>query len=124
MVKIDPVQSEPLELGDGTFLLGAMGHVMRLEAATGNVLWKTPFAGGTFEFRQTDARPDVVYVGAEEVEQTLGCRSDDAAADADALPSFQARRWRRGLETRRAIPAADEPFDHSARARPRRQRRR
>ncbi|RPI59406.1 MAG: hypothetical protein EHM50_09245, partial [Lysobacterales bacterium] len=72
MVRIDPVQSEPLELGDGTFLLGAMGHVMRLEAATGNVLWKTPFAGGTFELRQTEARPGFVYVGAEEVEQTLG----------------------------------------------------
>jgi outer membrane protein assembly factor BamB len=71
VVKIDPVQSAPLELGDGTFLLGAMGHVMRFEAATGKLLWKTPFAGGMFEFRQTDARPDVVYVGAEEVEQTV-----------------------------------------------------
>src|SRR5688572_32749650 len=42
LVKIDPVQSEPLELGDGTFLLGAMGHVMRLDAASGDVRWKTP----------------------------------------------------------------------------------
>ena len=124
MVRIDPVQSAPLELGDGTFLLGAMGHVMRLEAATGNVLWKTPFAGGTFEFRQTDARPGVVYVGAEEVEQTHGRRSNDATAYADALPSFQARRRHGGLETRRALSAADEPFDHSARARSHRQRRR
>jgi outer membrane protein assembly factor BamB len=72
IVKIDPVQSEPLELGDGTFLLGAMGHVMRLDAATGDVRWKTPFAGGVFEFRQTDARPGIVYVGAEEVEQVMG----------------------------------------------------
>jgi outer membrane protein assembly factor BamB len=72
VIRVDPVQSEPLELGDGTFLLGAMGHVMRLETATGNVLWKTPFAGGTFELRQTDARPGIVYVGAEEVEQTVG----------------------------------------------------
>ena len=72
VIKIDPVQSMPLELGDGTFLLGAMGHVMRLDAATGDVRWKTPFAGGVFEFRQTDARPDVVYVGAEEVEQVMG----------------------------------------------------
>ena len=71
VVKVDPVQSAPLELGDGTFLLGAMGHVMRLDAATGDVLWKTPFAGGTFEFRQADARPGVVYVGAEEIEQTV-----------------------------------------------------
>jgi outer membrane protein assembly factor BamB len=72
VIKIDPVQSEPIELGDGTFLLGAMGHVMRLDAAGGDVLWKTPFAGGVFEFRVTDARPGVVYVGAEEIEQTVG----------------------------------------------------
>jgi outer membrane protein assembly factor BamB len=72
VVKIDPVQSEPLELGDGTFLLGAMGHVMRLDAATGDVRWKTPFAGGIFEFRESGARPGVVYVGAEEVEQVMG----------------------------------------------------
>jgi outer membrane protein assembly factor BamB len=72
VVKIDPMQSEPLELGDGTFLLGAMGHVMRLDAATGDVRWKTPFAGGIFEFRETDARPGVVYIGAEEIEQTVG----------------------------------------------------
>ncbi|HXS80546.1 MAG TPA: PQQ-binding-like beta-propeller repeat protein [Gammaproteobacteria bacterium] len=72
VVKIDPVQSEPLELGDGTFLLGAMGHVMRLDAATGDVRWKTLFAGGVFEFRETDARPGVVYVGAQETEQVMG----------------------------------------------------
>jgi outer membrane protein assembly factor BamB len=72
VIKIDPVQSEPLELDDGTFLLGAMGYVMRLDAATGDVRWKTPFAGGVFEFRETDARPGVVYVGAEEVERVMG----------------------------------------------------
>jgi outer membrane protein assembly factor BamB len=72
VVKIDPVQSQPLELGDGTFLLGAMGHVMRLDAATGDVRWKTQFAGGLFEFRETDARPGIVYVGAEEIEQVMG----------------------------------------------------
>ena len=72
IVKIDPVQSQPLELGDGTFLLGAMGYVMRLDAATGNVRWKSQFAGGVFECRETDARPGIVYVGAQEVEQVMG----------------------------------------------------
>ncbi|HEX7237287.1 MAG TPA: PQQ-binding-like beta-propeller repeat protein, partial [Gammaproteobacteria bacterium] len=72
IIKIDPVQSQPLELGDGTFLLGAMGYVMRLDAATGDVRWKTPFAGGIFEFREAAARPGVVYVGAEEHEQVMG----------------------------------------------------
>lgn len=72
VIKVDPVQSAPLELGDGTFLLGAMGHVMRLQADTGDVLWRTPFAGGVFEFRRAEARPGVVYVGAEETEQVMG----------------------------------------------------
>jgi outer membrane protein assembly factor BamB len=72
VVKVDPLQSAPLELGDGTFLLGALGHVMRLHAETGDVLWRTPFAGGVFEFRRADARPGVVYVGAEETEQVMG----------------------------------------------------
>ena len=72
VVRIDPVQSQPLEIGDGTFLLGAMGHVMRIDATTGDVRWKTPFAGGVFEFREAHARPGVVYAGAEEVEQVMG----------------------------------------------------
>jgi outer membrane protein assembly factor BamB len=72
VVKIDPVQSAPLELGDGTFLLGAMGQVMRLDAQTGDVKWKTPFAGGVFELRLADERPGVVYIGAEETEQVMG----------------------------------------------------
>jgi outer membrane protein assembly factor BamB len=72
VVKVEPVQSAPLELGDGTFLLGALGHVMRLHADTGDVLWRTPFTGGVFEFRRADARPGVVYVGAEETEQVMG----------------------------------------------------
>jgi outer membrane protein assembly factor BamB len=72
VAKVDPVQSAPLELGDGTFLLGAMGNVMRIRAETGDVLWRTPFAGGLFEFRLADARPGAVYVGAEEVEQIMG----------------------------------------------------
>ena len=71
-VNIDPVQSAPLELGDGTFLLGAMGHLMRIDAATGATVWKSPFAGGRFELRLTDARPGNVYVGAEEIERTIG----------------------------------------------------
>ena len=70
-----------------------MGHVMRLDAATGNVLWKTPFAGGTFEFRQTDARPGVVYVGAEEIEQTLGADQTTTQQRTQThYQGFQARR--------------------------------
>jgi outer membrane protein assembly factor BamB len=72
VVKVDPLQSAPLELGDGTFLLGAMGHVMRLHAETGDVLWRTPFAGGVFELRLAAAQPGVVYVGAEQTEQVMG----------------------------------------------------
>jgi outer membrane protein assembly factor BamB len=74
---ITPVQSSPLELGDGTFLLGAMGNVYRFEQATGKVLWKTQYAGGAYEFRLADARPDVAYVGAEETQTTIG--ADDSS---------------------------------------------
>jgi len=63
---ITPVQSTPLELGDGTFLLGAMGNVYRFDIASGRTLWKTPYAGGVFELRRAEARSDVVYVGAED----------------------------------------------------------
>ncbi|HZL95063.1 MAG TPA: PQQ-binding-like beta-propeller repeat protein, partial [Vicinamibacterales bacterium] len=72
VANVDPVQSAPLELGDGTFILGAMGHVMRFDQASGQVLWKTRFAGGVFEFRQASERPDVVYVGAEETQRVVG----------------------------------------------------
>lgn len=114
-VKIDPVQSEPLELGDGTFLLGAMGHVMRLQAASGNVLWKTPFAGGTFEFRQTDARPDVVYVGAEEVEVVLG---DEQATPPRTQTHYQAFAladgsaiWKRAVRFQRPMNRSIIPLE-------------
>ncbi len=110
LVRIDPVQSAPLELGDGTFLLGAMGHVMRLDAATGNVLWKTPFAGGTFEFRQTDARPDVVYVGAEEVEQTVGA---DQTTQQRTQTHYQAFRLDDGTEVWKRAVRFQRPMNRS-----------
>ena len=110
MVKIDPVQSEPLELGDGTFLLGAMGHVMRLEAATGKVLWKTPFAGGTFEFRRTDARPGVVYVGAEEIEQVLGA---EQATQPRAQTHYQAFAIADGAEVWKRAVRFQRPMNRS-----------
>ncbi len=110
MVRIDPVQSEPLELGDGTFLLGAMGHVMRLDAATGNVSWKTPFAGGMFEFRQTDARPGVVYVGAEEIEQTLGA---DQTTHQRTQTHYQAFRLDDGTEVWKRTVRFQRPMNRS-----------
>jgi outer membrane protein assembly factor BamB len=73
VARTTPVQSEPLELDDGSFLLGAMGNLYRFEQATGKVLWKTPFAGGTFALQRADQRPGAVYVGAEDVQQqTMG----------------------------------------------------
>jgi outer membrane protein assembly factor BamB len=69
---VTPVQSEPFELDDGSFLLGAMGNVYRFDHASGKVLWKTAYAGGRFEFRRTEQRPGVVYVGAEEIQTVMG----------------------------------------------------
>jgi outer membrane protein assembly factor BamB len=66
-----PVQSPPLELDDGTFVLGAMGNVLRFNATTGQVAWKAPFAGGRFELRIAPQRPGVVYAGAEEIQQAM-----------------------------------------------------
>jgi outer membrane protein assembly factor BamB len=86
---VSPVQSAPLELGDGTFLLGAMGNVYRFDIATGKTLWKTSFAGGRFEFRRAEARPDVVYAGAED-KQTM--QSADQQARQSATTLYQAFR--------------------------------
>lgn len=65
-----PVQSAPLELGDGSFVLGAMGQLYRFDLDSGEVLWKTPFAGGRFELSRTAQRPGVIYAGAEETDES------------------------------------------------------
>src|ERR1044072_7324172 len=69
---VSPVQSAPFELGDGTFVLGAMGNLYRFERDPGKVVWKTTYTGGNFAFVQAPQRPDVLYVGAEEVQRTIG----------------------------------------------------
>jgi outer membrane protein assembly factor BamB len=85
---VSPVQSAPLELDDGTFVLGAMGNLYRFEKATGTVLWKTPYSGGTFAFLQTAARPNALYVAAEESQRTLG--GSDASARESVSTRYQA----------------------------------
>ena len=111
VVKIDPVQSQPLELGDGTFLLGAMGHVMRLDAATGDVRWKTPFAGGVFEFRETDARPGVVYVGAQETEQVMG--ADQTTQQPRIQTHYQGFRVDDGMAVWKRAVSFSKPMNRS-----------
>ena len=110
VIKIDPVQSQPLELGDGTFLLGAMGYVMRLDAATGDVRWKTPFAGGIFEFRETDARPGIVYVGAEEHEQVMGA---DQTTQQRIQTHYQGFRVEDGMAVWKRAVNFSKPMNHS-----------
>ena len=61
-----PMQSAPVELDDGTFIVGAMGNVYRFDQSNGQVIWKAAYAGGAFELQRSAHRPDVVYVGAEE----------------------------------------------------------
>jgi len=111
VVKIDPVQSQPLELGDGTFLLGAMGHVMRLDAATGDVRWKTPFAGGVFEFRETDARPGIVYVGAQETEQVMG--ADQTTQQPRIQTHYQGFRIDDGMAVWKRAVSFSKPMNRS-----------
>jgi outer membrane protein assembly factor BamB len=80
-----PVQSAPLELGDGTFILGAMGNLYRFDHDSGDVLWKTAFAGGRFELTRAPKRPKVIFAGAEEMDENYvstqyqGFRIEDGA---------------------------------------------
>ena len=43
-----PMQSAPVELDDGTFIVGAMGNVYRFDQSNGQVIWKTAYAGGAW----------------------------------------------------------------------------
>jgi outer membrane protein assembly factor BamB len=110
VVKVDPVQSAPLELGDGTFLLGAMGQVMRIRAETGDVLWRTPFAGGLFELRLAEARPGVVYIGAEEVEQVMGA---DQTTQQRIQTHYQGFRIEDGTEVWKRAVRFQKPMNRS-----------
>jgi outer membrane protein assembly factor BamB len=89
-----PVQSPPLELDDGSFILGAMGNVLRFDAATGAVAWKAPYAGGRFELRVAPQRPGVIYVGAEEIQTMTG--SDGSSEHEYATTMYQGFRASNG----------------------------
>ena len=69
VIKVDPVQSAPLELSDGTFLLGAMGNLYRFEQRGQGRLENAVRRRGV-RIPPDGARPDVVYVGAEESSKT------------------------------------------------------
>lgn len=69
---LTPVQSQPLELDDGSIVLGAMGKLYRIDAATGNVLWQAPFASGQFTLLHSELHPDVLLAGAVETETVVG----------------------------------------------------
>ena len=75
MVDVDPVQSAPLEQPRDDLLLGAMGHVMRIEQATGKVLSENgvrrrhvriPPNGLAARHRLRRRRADEQQLGAEE----------------------------------------------------------
>ncbi len=85
-----PVQSAPFELDDGTFILGAMGNLYRFDHDSGDLLWKTQFAGGRFELTHTAQRPDVVYVGSEEIDENYTTTQYQGFRIADGTPV-----WRR-----------------------------
>jgi outer membrane protein assembly factor BamB len=102
---VSPVQSAPFELGDGTFVLGAMGNLYRFERDTGKVVWKTAYSGGRFEFVQAAQRPDVLFVGAEEVQRTIG--GTGQAATESTTTGYQAFQlsdgkplWKRPMQFR------------------------
>ena len=84
-----PVQSAPLELDDGTFVLGAMGNLYRFDSGSGEVLWKSPYAGGSFELERAPERPDVVYVGAEERDDDFTSTQYQAFRISDGKPIWK-----------------------------------
>jgi outer membrane protein assembly factor BamB len=89
-----PVQSPPLELDDGSFILGAMGNVLRFDATTGAVAWKAPYAGGRFELRVASQRPGIIYIGAEEIQTTTG--ADGSTEHEHATTMYQGFRVSNG----------------------------
>lgn len=101
---VSPVQSAPFELGDGTFVLGAMGNLYRFERDTGNVIWKTAYTGGRFEFVQAPQRPDVLFVGAEEVQRTVGASQTGSESTTTGYQAFQLSDgkplWKRPMQFR------------------------
>jgi outer membrane protein assembly factor BamB len=90
MTDTSPVQSAPFELDDGTFILGAMGNLYRFDHDSGDVLWKTQFAGGRFELTHTAQRPDVIYAGSEEIDENYTTTQYQGFRIADGTPV-----WRR-----------------------------
>jgi outer membrane protein assembly factor BamB len=90
MTDTSPVQSAPFELDDGTFILGAMGNLYRFDHDSGDVLWKTQFAGGRFELTHTAQRPGVIYAGAEETDENYTTTQYQGFRIADGEPV-----WRR-----------------------------
>jgi outer membrane protein assembly factor BamB len=69
---LTPIQSDPLELDDGSFVIGAMGKLYRFDAVTGNVLWQTPFASGLYRLVHSELHPDVMLASAEEKQTMMG----------------------------------------------------
>jgi outer membrane protein assembly factor BamB len=80
---IQAVHAEPVELGDGSILFGAMGAVFRIDAATGEPLWKTE-AGNARVLHMTDLIPGRVFVGSEEGDDSSPYYSTFQALDLES----------------------------------------
>lgn len=106
MTDTSPVQSAPYELDDGTFILGAMGNLYRFDHDSGEVLWKTQFAGGRFELTHTGQRPDVIYAGAEETDENYTTTQYQGFRIADGTPV-----WRRPERFNKPMNSLIVPID-------------
>jgi len=106
MTDTSPVQSAPFELDDGTFILGAMGNLYRFDHDSGDVLWKTQFAGGRFELTHTAQRPDVIYAGSEEVDENYTTTQYQGFRIADGTPV-----WRRPERFSKPMNSLIVPID-------------
>jgi len=101
-----PMQSAPVELNDGTFIVGAMGNVYRFDQSNGQVIWKTAYAGGAFELQRSARNPDVVYVGAEETNENYVTTQYQGFRLSDGEPA-----WKRPFRFSKPMNPLTIPID-------------
>ena len=86
---LTPVQSQPLELDNGSFVLGAMGKLYRFDAASGDVVWQTPFTSGEFTLLHSELHPDVILAGAAATETVVGIDESERQYESTQYQTFR-----------------------------------
>lgn len=102
----DTLQSSPYELQDGTFVMGGMGNIYRFDTASGKVLWQTKYTGGRFEIHQVPQRPELIFVGAEDRQETYSRTQYQAFRLNDGKPT-----WKKPIRFNKPMNSIVIPLD-------------